>query len=65
MSELQLKCNLLDTASQIEVKDFVDLLLQKGQHKIANKREKYKKKILMVSTWSSSDITFLEENSKK
>ncbi|MEM9887933.1 MAG: hypothetical protein AAF849_18705 [Bacteroidota bacterium] len=65
MSELQLKYNLLDTTSQIQVKDFVDFLLHKGQHKIVAKKEEYKSKLLKVSTWSSSDINFLEENSKK
>lgn len=65
MSELQFKYNLLDTASQIQVKDFIDFLIQKKNNTSVPEKVSYKKKILQVSVWSSEDINFLNEYSQK
>lgn len=61
MTNIQIKYNLLDAASQKEVSDFVDFLLNKK--KVEN-LSSYKKKILKVSAWAEEDIKRIEEAQK-
>uniref|UniRef100_F4C516 DUF2281 domain-containing protein n=1 Tax=Sphingobacterium sp. (strain 21) TaxID=743722 RepID=F4C516_SPHS2 len=63
MTNIQIKYNLLDAASQKEVSDFVDFLLNKKKKKVEN-LSSYKKKILKVSAWAEEDIKRIEEAQK-
>ena len=58
MTDLIKKYNLLDTASQKELLDFMNFLLNKNV-KSPKKMADYKKKILNVSVWNNEDIDFI------
>ena len=64
MTDLIKKYNLLDTASQKELLDFMNFLLNKNV-KSPKKMADYKKKILNVSVWNNEDIDFILKNQKK
>ncbi len=63
MSELILKYNLLNTAAQQQVQDFIDFLLTKNKQQPKN-QQNYKQKILQVSVWDDADLQYLEAAQK-
>jgi hypothetical protein len=64
MTDISLKYYLLSNTAKKEVSDFMDFLLSKQQTRKSNPLSVYKKKILSVSRWSSSDIKIFEDNQK-
>lgn len=63
MTDIAQKYNLLDKKSQKEVNDFMDFLLHKKETRKKNFIQKYKKRILSVSTWTENDIEVFQQNS--
>ncbi len=64
MNDISLKYRLLNKNSQKEVNDFMDFLLSKQKRLKKTIISDYKKRILLVSTWSDKDITEFDKNNK-
>lgn len=64
MDQLMLKYNQLSNFSKREITDFLDYLLSKETNSAKDKEEKYKNKILKVSTWTDDEIAEMERNIK-
>jgi hypothetical protein len=62
MRDIAQKYNLLDKRSQKEVNDFMDFLLHKKEARQKSFIQKYKKRILSVSTWTENDIEAFQQH---
>lgn len=61
MEEFIEKYHSLSPETQQEVKDFIDFLASKKKKKVFNMKS-WKKKILDISVWSTSEIKSLSKN---